>query len=70
MKLNKNDRVRYNGSMYEVVAVVLATVYLRESSNCRTDSGNCYDMQDVYEKYRDIEILENESEEKPWIIMK
>lgn len=63
MKLNKGDRVRYDGSMYEVVAVVLATVYLRESSDCGTDSGNCYDMQDVYKNYRDIEILENESEE-------
>ena len=59
MKLNKGDRVRYDGSMYEVVAVVLTTVYLRES-DCGTDSGDCFDMQDVYEKYRDIEILESE----------
>ena len=62
MRLNKSDRVRYDGSVYEVVAVVLATVYLRES-DCMTDNGNCYDMQDVYKNYRDIEILENESEE-------
>ena len=63
MKLNKGDRVLYDGSVYETVAVIWSTVYLRKS-DCGTDNGNCYDMQAVYEKYRDIEILENESEEK------
>lgn len=56
MKLNKNDRVRYNGFMYEVVAVVLATVYLRKLKN-ENNSDTCINIDDVYETYRDVEIL-------------
>lgn len=62
MKLNKNDRVRYDGSIYEVAAVVMATLYLREVSCPETFDDNCYDMQDVQKMYRDIEILEKRKE--------
>ena len=58
MKLNKNDRIRYDGSIYEVVAVIMTTIYLREVSYPGTTDGNCYDMQDVQKMYRDIEIME------------
>lgn len=58
MKLNKNDRIRYDGSIYEVVAVVMATIYLREVDCPDSYIGNCYDMQEVQKMYRDIEILE------------
>lgn len=64
MKLNKNDRVRYDGSIYEVAAVVMATIYLREANCPDAYVGNCYDMQDVQKMYRDIEFLKTESEEK------
>lgn len=59
MKLNKNDRVRYDGSTYEVAAIVMATLYLREVSCPDSYNGNCYDMQDVQKLYRDIEFLKN-----------
>jgi len=56
MQLNKGDRVNYNGSTYEIVAVVMTTVYLRKTEN--TSSGSkCYEIQEVYKYYRDIEFL-------------
>lgn len=58
MKLNKNDRIRYDGSIYEVVAIVMATIYLREVGCSDSYNGNCYDMRDVQKMYRDIEIME------------
>lgn len=56
MKLNRGDRVLYDGSVYETVAVIWSTVYLRKLENEKSN-GMCVDMEDVYETYRDVEIL-------------
>lgn len=56
MKLNKSDRIKYEGSIYVVAAVIWSTVYLQ-----KTDDGcNDYDysMEDVYRCYKDIEFVE------------
>lgn len=57
MKLNKGDKVRYNDRIYETVAVIWSTVYLR-AMDCENSVG-CYDLQDIYGSYRDIEFIEN-----------
>lgn len=56
MKLNKGDRVKGNDSMYEVVAVLFATVYLRAIND--DDMNYLCEMKEVYRNYRDIEIIE------------
>ena len=56
-QLNKCDKVRYNDRIYEAVAIIWSTVYLR-ATDCENGVG-CYDVQDVYGSYRDIEFLEN-----------
>ena len=55
MKLNKGDRIKYNDSIYAVVAVIWSTVYL-----CAADDGSAdydYEIEDIYKKYKDVEIL-------------
>lgn len=55
MKLNKDDRIKYDGSIYTVVAVIWSTVYL-----CAVDDGTTnydYEIDEVYKTYRDIEFL-------------
>ena len=56
-QLNKGDRVSYDGSVYEIVAVVMSTAYLR-AIDC-VDGGVCSEMQDVCCVYK-IEFLESE----------
>lgn len=54
-QLNKGDMVRYNDCFYEVVAVVMSTVYLRA-----TDCDNravCCDLKNDCTDYK-IEILD------------
>lgn len=55
MKLNKNDRIKADDSIYEVVAVIFSTVYLRTVNDGMEEFK--YDIEDVYKKYRDIEFL-------------
>lgn len=52
MKLCKNDRIRYEDCIYNVVAVIWNTVYLQ-----KTDDGSGYDytMEAVQKYYHDIE---------------
>lgn len=56
-QLNKGDKVRDSDRIYEVVAVVMSTAYLR-ATDC-VDSGVCSEMQDVCCVYK-IEFLESE----------
>ncbi len=56
MKLNKNDRIKYDDSIYIVAVVVWNTVYLHKAS----DNKKAYDftMEQLHENgYRDVEIL-------------
>lgn len=56
MKLNKNDRIKYDNLVYIIIAVVWNTVYLQKAS----DDGKDYDftMEQLHEGgYRDVEIL-------------
>lgn len=55
MKLNIGDRIKYEDSIYAVVAVIYTTVYLRTVNDDNTDYD--YEIQEVYKKYRDIEFL-------------
>lgn len=57
-KLNKGDRVGYNGSVYEVVAVIWSTLYLRKAK-IKSDES-CCNIEAVREIYKDIEFLESE----------
>ena len=43
-QLNKYDKVRYNDRIYEAVAIIWSTVYLR-ATDCENGVG-CYDVQD------------------------
>ena len=55
MKLKQGDKIRSEDSVYEVVAVVLSTVYLRAVDY----AAKCdYTMAEVHEKYRDIELIQ------------
>ena len=56
MKLNKGDRIKYNDSIYAVVAVIWSTVYLRAVDYGTTDYD--YEINEVYKTYRDIEFWE------------
>jgi hypothetical protein len=61
MKLNKNDRIKYDESIYIVVAVVWNTVYLQKVN----DDGKEYrfTMEQLYKNgFKDIEIIKNDKE--------
>jgi len=56
MKLNKGDCIKYDDSIYIVLAIVWNTVYLQKAN----DSGKEYrfTMEHLHENgYRDIEII-------------
>lgn len=55
MKLKQGDRIKYNGSIFKVGAVLWSAVYL-QPENDSTDKYD-YDMKEVYEYYKDIEFL-------------
>lgn len=55
MKLNIDDRINYDDSIYAVVAVIYTTVYLRAVNDDSTDYA--YEINEVYKTYRDIEFL-------------
>ena len=58
MKLNKDDRIKYDDSIYAVVAVIYTTVYLRAVNDDSTNFD--YEIQEIYKIYRDIEFLGKE----------
>lgn len=58
MKLSKGDRIKYDDSVYNVVAVIMGTVYIQKADD--GNSGFKYTMDQVYGTYRDIEILKTE----------
>ena len=51
MKLNMGDLIKYDGAIYEVVAVVWSTLYLRTVNSDRYD----YKIDNLGKLYRDIE---------------
>lgn len=56
MKLNKNDRIKYDDSIYIVLVVVWNTVYLQKVN----DNGKDYrfTMEELHDEgFRDVEIL-------------
>lgn len=55
MKLNKDDRIKYEDSIYAVAAVIWSTVYLRAVEDGTTNYD--YEIDEVYKNYRDIEFL-------------
>lgn len=55
MKLNTGNRIKYEDSIYAVVAVIYTTVYLRAVKDDSTDYA--YEINEVYKTYRDIEFL-------------
>lgn len=54
MKIKVNDKVLYDKSIYTVVAIIYATIYLRISYD--SDSYD-YDISEVYKDYKDVEFL-------------
>lgn len=56
MKLNMGDLIKYDGAIYEVVAVVWSTLYLRVVNSDRYD----YKIDNLGKLYRDIEFLGKE----------
>lgn len=54
MKIKINDKVLYDESIYTVVAIIYATIYLRISYD--SDSYD-YDISEVYKDYKDVEFL-------------
>lgn len=56
MKLNMGDFIKYDGAIYEVVAVVWSTLYLRAVNSDRYD----YKIDNLGKLYRDIEFLGKE----------
>lgn len=59
MKLNKDDLIKYDDEVYKVVAVVFNTLYLQKTNN-ENGAYRCT-MEEVYEKYKDVEFLREES---------
>lgn len=55
MKLKKDDRIRYDDSIYTVAAIVWSTVYLRAVNDDSTEYD--YDISEVYTHYKDIEFF-------------
>ncbi len=64
MKLNKGDRINYNNSIYEVIAVLWSTIYLREVEDCSNENSNCYKMEEVQKHYKDIEFIGGNEHER------
>lgn len=62
MKLVKNDRISYDGSVYIVVAVIWSTVYLQKKDDGCTNYD--YTMDEAYRCYKDIEIIEGRISDK------
>ena len=60
MKLIKGDTIKYDGSIYNVVGVIMGTVYIQKVDNGNGDYK--YTMEQVYKSYRDIEILEQKND--------
>lgn len=56
MKLKIGNKIKYDDAVYTVVAIIFATVYLRVSDSETYD----YEITEVYETYKDIEILGKE----------
>ena len=56
MKLDMGDLIKYDGAIYEVVAVVWSTLYLRAVNSDRYD----YKIDNLGKLYRDIEFLGKE----------
>ena len=56
MQLNMGDLIKYDGAIYEVVAVVWSTLYLRAVNSDRYD----YKIDNLGKLYRDIEFLGKE----------
>lgn len=56
MKLKIGNKIKYDDAVYTVVAIIFATVYLRVSDSETYD----YEITEVYEIYKDIEILGKE----------
>lgn len=57
MKLNQNDKIYYDGRVYQVVAVIWSTVYLSAIDDENTYEYE-YTMDEVYKSYKDIEFLQ------------
>lgn len=55
MRLNKDDRIKYDDSIYAVVAVIWSTVYLRAVEDGIANYD--YEIEEVYKTYRDVEFL-------------
>ena len=54
MKIKVNDMVLYDESIYTVVAIIYAIIYLRISYD--SDSYD-YDISEMYKEYKDVELL-------------
>lgn len=54
MKIKINDKVLYDESIYTVVAIIYATIYLRISYDLVSYD---YDISEVYKEYKDVEFL-------------
>ena len=52
MKIKVNDMVLYDESIYTVVAIIYATIYLRISYDSVSYD---YDISEVYKEYNDVE---------------
>lgn len=59
MKLNKNDRIKYDDSIYKVIAIVWNTVYLQKVSDVHDVQREFdYTMDQLHENgYKDVEII-------------
>lgn len=55
MKLKIGDKVRDNNSVYKVMAIIFATVYLQAVDG--EDNNYLCNIKDIYDDYRDIEII-------------
>ncbi len=57
MKLNKGDRILYNGEIYMVICMIWNTVYFRRNIDKKGDYD--FTMQQVYNSgYHDWEITD------------
>ena len=54
MKIKVNDMVLYDESIYIVVAIIYATIYLRIGYDSVSYD---YDISEVYKEYKDVEFL-------------
>ena len=56
MKLNMENLIKYDGAVYEVVAIIMSTLYLRAVDSDSYD----YEVNNLSKLYRDIEFLGKE----------